>query len=120
MASIRDRLAFCHSGNMTLRFQSQTGSLATSLLNTLQWYHLEVCRSSDGDGTRVTRLFLDGVQSGSMTDNTDYTIGTNRPVIGANAVLSAGLNGYLDDLVIKGVARYTSNFTPPTAPFPDA
>jgi len=115
-SSIAGRFTFYHGGTMSLTFQSQAGAVATSALNTQQWYHLAVCRSSG-----VTRLFLNGVQAGSMTDNTDYTIGTNRPIIGSNVFAGAGLNGYIDDLrITKGVARYTSNFTPPTAPFPNA
>lgn len=115
-SSITGRFAFYHNNGMALFFQSQAGGLSTSALNTLQWYHVAVCRSSG-----VTRLFLDGVQTGSMTDNTDYGVGTNRPIIGSNVFAGAGLDGYIDDLrITKGVARYTSNFTPPTAPFPDA
>jgi hypothetical protein len=44
--------------------------------------------------------------------------------IGSNAVGAGGtryaINGYLDDFrITKGYARYTSNFTPPTAAFKD-
>jgi hypothetical protein len=31
------------------------------------------------------------------------------------------LKGWIDELrILKGVGLYTANFTPPTAPFPDA
>ena len=41
--------------------------------------------------------------------------------IGAREDTGAGYNGYIDEIrITKGVARYTANFTPPTAPFPDS
>lgn len=92
-----------------------TGGTAASL-NT--WNHFAVARS----GTS-TKLFLNGVQQGSTySDSNNYLLGTNRPIIGGNGFVpggASGVNGYIDDLrVTKGVARYTSNFTPPTAAFP--
>jgi hypothetical protein len=90
---------------------------ATSAISTGQWYHLAVCRS----GTS-TKMFLDGTQVGSTyTDSTVYVNGTSRPVIGAegfNSPPNDSINGYIDDLrITKGYARYTANFTPPTAAF---
>jgi hypothetical protein len=83
-----------------------------SMLNG-QFHHLAVCR----DGTS-NRMFFDGVQQGAtVSDSTNYT-GTAVVTIGS--VVYGRLNGNIDDLrVTKGVARYTANFTPPTAPFPD-
>lgn len=77
------------------------------------WTHIALTRASGS-----TKLFFNGVQSGSTTtDTTDYTQATTW--IGAYIGGSASLSGYINDLrITKGVARYTANFTPPTAPFP--
>ncbi len=92
---------------------------ANSTITTGQWYHLAVSRS----GTS-TKMFLDGTQVGSTyTDSTVYVNGTSRPVIGAegfNSPPNDVINGYIDDLrITKGYARYTANFTPPTAALSD-
>ncbi len=82
------------------------------------WYHVAVCRVAS-----VTKMFVNGVQIGSSyTDTNNYICGASRPVIGANgsSLATEPYNGHIDDLrVTKGVARYTANFTPPTAAFED-
>jgi hypothetical protein len=89
------------------------GTLAAS-----QWVHIALSRS----GT-ATKLFANGVQVGStFTDTLNYIDSPVR-IGGANGGAGPGLApffGYIDDLrITKGVARYTANFTPPTAPFSD-
>ncbi len=82
------------------------------------WYHVAVSRES---GT--TRLYLDGTQIGSSyTDATSYLSSASRPRIGSNGAAddSNKFIGYMDDIRIsKGIARYTTTFTPPATPHPD-
>lgn len=79
-----------------------------------KFYHVAVTRQ----GTS-TRLFLDGVQVGSTwTDTSNYGVGTNRPAIGAGPYVNSYDDGWIDEFRIsKGIARWTSNFTPPTRPY---
>jgi len=87
----------------------------TTVLTTGAWYHVAIARS----GTS-TKMFLNGTQEGSTySDSNSYINGTSRPIIGGNGFASGNShNGWMDELRIsKGIARWTTTFTPPTAPY---
>ena len=97
-------------GNGTTTITSPSYTLSTNT-----WYHIAVSRS----GT-TTRMFLDGVQTGSSwTDTTNYTA-VDYVCVGNNYPATIGWAGYIDDVrITKGVARYTSTFTVPSSEFPN-
>ena len=83
----------------------------TYTLPSTQWFHLAFCRSGS-----TMRIFVNGTQVGSGSVTTNYAASTFY----ISYPNSTSLNGYIDDLrITKGYARYTSNFTPPTAAFPN-
>jgi hypothetical protein len=87
-------------------------SVSSSILPTSAWFHMAL----SFDGTTY-RLFVDGVLRGSSTT---LLKNFNLSAIRIGAYPGYALNGYIDEFrITKGVARYTANFTPPTAPFPD-
>jgi hypothetical protein len=106
--------------NATTLFYYTSGNnrITGGVVSASQWVHIALSRS----GTS-TRLFMNGLQTGStFTDTFNYIASPVRIGDGNDgASPTASLNGYIDDLrITKGFARYTANFTPPTAPFPDA
>ena len=87
-----------------------SGSGNTIAIN--QWYHVALT----SDGTTL-RLFHNGIIVGTSATLPSGFQGYAR--IGAINTGSASeyFNGYMEDFrITKGVARYTANFTPPTAP----
>jgi len=79
------------------------------------WQHLAVTY----DGT-TTRTFLNGVLQATSTS--PYTAPTTRNLQYIGMTQSGGFTqeyyGYIQDLrITKGIARYFSNFTPPTTAF---
>jgi hypothetical protein len=87
-----------------------TSSTALSLTT---WTHVAVTRS----GTSM-KLFQNGTQVGSATNSTNFANSGNVYIGQSNS--GQAVNCYMDDLrITKGYARYTSNFTPPTAAFPN-
>ena len=77
------------------------------------WYHIAVVRNAN-----IVNLYLNGVSVGSSTIGSNFTdtlfqIGGCPNVTGSSANY---FTGYLEDFrITNGVARYTANFTPPTA-----
>jgi hypothetical protein len=77
------------------------------------WHHIAVSRENS-----TTRFFFNGSQIGSgVSDSTNY--GTSKPLtIGAGYTNTQNFDGFIDELrITKGVARYTTTFTPSTTAF---
>lgn len=105
-----------HSASNVIRFWDGTTYQITGGAVALNvWHHIALTRL----GTQV-RLFMNGVQQGSTwTDVGPTNLGQTTFYIGYYPAATE-FNGYVDDFrVTKGIARYTSNFTPPTVPFPN-
>lgn len=105
-----------HAFSMIGSGGSASFTLAPALsLNT--WYHIAICRSGTSN-----RLFVDGTQNAAtQTDSTNYANAVTTYAIGRCTNNARPFVGNLDDVrVTKGVARYTSNFTAPTAAFPNS
>lgn len=77
------------------------------------WYHVALERV-----TNVLRLYVNGTSLGDGTDR-DMGSASNSLYIGTYVNGSTGpLNGWMDEIrVSKGIARWTSNFTPPASAY---
>jgi hypothetical protein len=119
------RLTFWNGGGGKYGFQFQVYSGGTTTIyvgpnystswSTGTWYHYAIARQ----GTSFYE-FKNGVQDGGTVTNSNPVPDlTGSLFIGFDT--SAGgyyLNGWLDEFrVSKGVARWTSNFTPPTSQY---
>ncbi|MDW8053281.1 MAG: LamG domain-containing protein [Anaerolineae bacterium] len=108
---------------------------STSVLTPSQWHHIAVTRRITGE----MRIFVNGVLARSHNGpagNISYRVGRgitsnqwfNEPylVIGAEKhdyapSIYPSFSGWVDEVRLSSVVRYTANFAPPNAPFtPDA
>ncbi|NBW17557.1 MAG: LamG domain-containing protein [Caulobacteraceae bacterium] len=102
-----------------LEFYGGSGTVTvtgTTAISATTWTHFAVVRS----GSTIT-IYINGTAGGTATNSSFSDDTTALVYVGGRADNSAlSLNGYIDDLrITKGYARYTSNFTPPTAAFPN-
>lgn len=108
-----------------IRFATYVGSwlidiIASYTFAANTWYHLAVVRKGTTGSDWI--LFVNGVSQAITLQNGAYD--ATMPniaadlLVGANAPVSEMISGYIDELrVSKGIARWTSNFTPQTTPY---
>jgi len=79
-------------------------------------YHIAIVRDSSSN----LYMFINGTEIGSTTASYTHNINVGAYLlrIGERKDGTHDLNGKIDELRIsKGIARWTSNFTPPTSPY---
>jgi hypothetical protein len=91
------------------------GISSSTVPTTNTWHHIAVTRSSN-----TFRMFFNGTQIGTTTSSANITHPTSREMrIGSYRWVPGypkSFNGYIQDFrMYIGTAKYTSNFTPPTA-----
>jgi hypothetical protein len=82
------------------------------------WYHYALEVEND-----IIRFYIDGVQKLPTTgaeidwETTLFNNSSGIMYLGGASFNDQWFNGYIDEVRVSNVARYNSNFTPPTAAF---
>ena len=116
-ASTNGNYLTCYISGGTPHIFFNSGDLVSGgSLSTSAFLHVAYCRSGSSG-----LLFIGGSQVGSTITDTNNYQGTRLRIAGSGMNGPGGASlGWMDDFRLTvGVARYTSNFTPPTAAFPD-
>lgn len=96
--------------------QFHTVTTVTTLTDTTDWHHIACIRDND-----IMKVYIEGTADVNTVDVTGKSV--NDPggdlFIGRLDTIQY-FNGRLDEFrVSKGIARWTSDFTPPTKPYDD-
>lgn len=109
-----DRIILYHPGDNSVILYTNLANRISSAgqLTAGSDYHIALVRASG-----LFNLFIAGTSQGTYSNSMNLTQQAIR--IGSDTATDS-INGKMDELrITKGVARYTSNFTPPSLPFPN-
>ena len=102
---------YATTGGAPVVFINSAIITGSSSMATGSFYHLAVVRY----GSTIT-CYLNGSSIGTATNTTNLT--DSKLTVGSAVSNTNTVTGYIQDLrITKGIARYTANFTPPTAAF---
>lgn len=87
----------------------------SSTLSANTWYHIALVRN--GTGTNCVKIYVNGVNNGSITITSKVGDGTKINTVGSgDAAGNDRFNGLISNIrYVKGTAVYTTNFAPPTS-----
>ena len=113
-ASAYWQLYYISGSGITLRanntgiYSIETGNSFTE--NT--WHHIALCRSGSN-----YKVFHNGTEIINVTSTHQIGSNSTKTIGGTDISTGNNLRGYIQDFrITKGLARYTANFTPPSAP----
>lgn len=97
------------TNNLQLILNGDAGWTSNNVWNSSAWNHIAIVRSGS-----TAKLFCNGVVVISVTNSTNFA----HTYLHLGAGLNTSSLCNLDEFrITKGIARYTANFTPPSAPF---
>jgi hypothetical protein len=103
-----------HSTNGGVRAFFGGVSTGYTSVSTGTWYHWALTRN----GSDTVTFWWNGSSAGTFTDSDSIGGGRNIQFSGFNgATPIQPLNGWLDELRVSNIARYTGSFTPSTSAF---
>ena len=110
------RVVLVTTAKVTVQISSDGSTYSTNFtggtaLSTGTWYHIAVVRN----GSTIT-LYINGVSDGTGTFSSTVYSSSSFWTVASRANGGTFFNGYIDDFrVTTGIARYTSNFAPPSS-----
>jgi len=87
--------------------------------STNTWYHVALVGNGGADGSRTVKCYINGVLADGVTVTVNYNLNLNRLVLGTYALKNNYFfNGWIEEFRFsKGIQRWTSDFTPPSAQY---
>lgn len=94
---------------------SELLNVCTILTST--WYHIAAVYASNKMSIYVNGILMGAYSYNFRKLNYDALIGVRRTGLVDGGLYEYLSNGYLDEIRVSAIARWTSNFTPPTKPY---
>lgn len=97
-----------------IQFEAQGGValVSTDSVTVNEWTHVAAVRNNG-----VITLYINGMPNGSVASSTVFWSSGSPLLVGVDRASSSTLTGWIDDLRISRIARYTAAFSP-SGPFP--